>query len=304
MAHNQLMPPSNYMVASATSAVCRLCRTVDRTSVLVSNPIRRLVKCKACGVAFLSPEPDPGQLSNHMAEHYITDEIQTEHNFGKARESVISRVAALVRSRRTRGRILDIGCAGGYFLGKYFSSPDWECFGVEPSKYGASKAASKGITVFRGDLSSVQLPAGYFDVVTIFDTLSYFRTPEQDLRVLRGAMKKNALLVIEQPVADTHIWRHATKLGRLLGGAPMSLLESGHNFLYDPLSMKVLLRESGFEITAVDTLPGNKQRHPVRDALFSVYYSASRLAWISSRHKLMLGPNFVVTATPTQTPSV
>ena len=251
---------------------------------------------------YLDPQPDAMQITRHLTDHYIHDEVQTENHFGRGREAVISRVAQSIKGRKTGGKILDVGCAGGYFLRKYFNASNWEPFGVEPSRYAAARSVARGITMFEGQLSSVELPPAGFDVVTAFDTFSYFRDPKQDLSTLRKAMKPDALLVIEQPLAATTVWRHATRLGRLLGGAPMSLLDGGQNFLYGPSSMRLILRETGFRVVELDVLPGNKQLDRLRELLFGVYYFGSRLAWISSGRSLLLGPNFVVIAMPAPLP--
>jgi SAM-dependent methyltransferase len=281
-------------------AACRLCMLRGRTSVLVASPRRKLLKCHACGVTFLDPQPDAREITNHLTHHYITEDAHVDVNFGKLRQAVLSRVAAQILKRRSSGRILDVGCAGGFFLSRYFSGRGWERFGVEPSEFAAAKAAQKGLAMYRGQLLDVELPRTFFDVVTIFDTLSYFREPRKELRLLCRAMRTGGLLVIEQPFSTTHVWRHATPLGRLLGGAPMSLLENGQNFLYQARTMRLLLRESGFEVDEIETLPGNKQRDSYRDVLFASYFFASRIAWHLSARNLVLGPNFVVFASPSQ----
>jgi len=255
------------------------------------------LRCRSCGGAYLDPQPDPEQITSHLTDHYIKDEVQTEQHFGRGREAVLSRVAKSIQKRKSSGRILDIGCAGGYFLNRYFDSPSWAAFGVEPSKYAAAKAEQKNIQVFLGQLSAVSLPSSFFDVITIFDTFSYFRDPRLDLKTLRGALKPDGLLVIEQPLVVTTVWRHATRVGRLLGGYPMSLLDGGQNFLYGPASMRLLLKETGFREVATDNLPGNKQRDALRDLLFAVYYAGSSFCWVASGNAWLCGPNFVVLAT-------
>ena len=285
---------------SVAPSSCRICFARDQNHVLIANSERALLKCSACGVAYLDPQPDPFQIATHLAEHYIRDEIQTEHHFGKGREAVLSRVASSIHAKKTGGKILDIGCAGGYFLNNYFQSSNWQAFGVEPSKFAAARAEARGIKVFEGQLSAVELPDACFDVITIFDTFSYFRDPRRDLKTLRKALKPDGLLVIEQPLAATTVWRHATRLGRLLGGHPMSLLDGGQNFLYGASSMRLLLKETGYRQVAAGNLPGNKQRDALRDFLFGVYYLSSSFVWISTGNAWMLGPNFVVMATPGQ----
>ena len=285
------------MRSSIVGSCCKICFAKNRSRVLIANPERALLRCRSCGAAYLDPQPDPLQIAGHLTDHYIKDEFQTEHHFGKGREAVLSRVADSIRRRKTAGRILDIGCAGGYFLSRYFELPSWQLYGVEPSKYAAAKAEHRNIKVFQGQLSSVTLPGSYFDVITIFDTFSYFRDPQHDLKALRTALKSNGLLVIEQPLVATTVWRHATRMGRLLGGYPMSLLDGGQNFLYGPRAMRLLLKETGFHEVAMANLPGNKQRDALRDLLFGVYYAGSSVCWIASGNSWLCGPNFVVMAT-------
>jgi SAM-dependent methyltransferase len=282
---------------SSVVGSCKVCFAKNHSRVLVANSERALLRCRSCGAAYLDPQPDPFQIASHLTDHYIKDEVQTEHHFGKGREAVLSRVARSIQRRKAAGRMLDIGCAGGYFLNRYFASPSWELFGVEPSKYAAGKAEQRNIKVFLGQLSSVTLPESFFDVITIFDTFSYFRDPQHDLKTLRAALKSDGLLVIEQPLVATTVWRHATRMGRLLGGYPMSLLDGGQNFLYGPQAMRLLLKETGFREVATANLPGNKQRDALRDFLFGAYYAGSTLCWIASGNSWLCGPNFVVMAT-------
>ena len=285
------------MRKSTVGGCCKVCFAKNNSRVLVANAERALFRCQSCGAAYLDPQPDPFQIASHLTDHYIKDEVQTEHHFGKGREAVLSRVARSVQRRKPSGRILDIGCAGGYFLNRYFDSPSWELFGVEPSKYAAGKAEQRNIKVFLGQLSTVELPESFFDAITIFDTFSYFRDPQQDLKALRAALKPDGLLVIEQPLVATTVWRHATRMGQLLGGYPMSLLDGGQNFLYGPRAMRLLLKETGFREAAIANLPGNKQRDALRDFLFAAYFAASSLCWIASGNSWLCGPSFAVMAT-------
>lgn len=286
--------------SSASQAqLCPLCLDrVGEKKVLLSGPSRKMKKCANCHVIFLDPPPDPRKFSAILADHYIRDEARLERAFGRTREPVLSRVAAKILKRKNGGRILDVGCAGGHFLNRYFSLPGWESFGIEPSNYASARAADNGIEVYHGEISDVTLPDAFFDVITVLDVLCYILDPQEELRKLRKALKPDGLLVVEQPVAGTHVWRHVSKLGKLLGGPPMVLLENSQMFLYELKSMKLLLSQTGFNSLEYDPLPGNRQRRRYRDLVFGTYYAGSLLAWHTSGRKLMLGPNFVVVASP------
>jgi SAM-dependent methyltransferase len=255
------------------------------------------MKCHACGVVFLEPLPSPAYVSEHFTDRYIPNEERLQRTFGEARDSVLSVVAAHVQEKRKEGgRILDVGCAGGHFLSRFFASSSWQSFGVEPSRYAAARAAEKGIKVYQGSVLSVELPAAFFDVVTVVDVLYYFREPLQELRAIRSALKPDGLLFIALPLAATQLWRHTYHMGRLLGGTTRSLLNSGHFYLFNPSSLEFLLREAGFGAVQFHPLPGIRQRRPFEEILSRTYYQASRLLWHVSGGHLMMGPNFLVTA--------
>jgi SAM-dependent methyltransferase len=220
-----------------------------------------------------------------------------ERRFGKSRDEVLSLVARRIRKIKEHGKILDVGCAGGYFLSRYFSPPDWETFGIEPSRFAAASASAKGIRILQGQAHSQNLPEEFFDVVTILDALSYFREPWKELGMIRKALKSDGLLVIEQPLGSTHMWRHSSKLGRKLCGGAMNLVDNGTFILYDASSIAHLLQRSGFCALDLVLLPPNQQSQGLRNSMFRLFYWGSQVLWTLSAHTIMLGPNFMVTAT-------
>lgn len=278
--------------------LCPLCRTFGETKTVASNGAQRLVKCRACGVGFVDPLPSPSYISTHFKDHYITDDLRLEQVYGELRRGALRLVAAHVRYRKKEGRILDVGCAGGFFLDRYFRSAQWEKFGVEPSRYALRRALQRGIQTYEGDLLSVDLPAKFFDVITVAGVLAYFRDPRQELHTIRRALKSDGLLVLELPLGATQVWRHTTKLGHLTGGGTRSIFDSPHLYFYNLRSLQLLLRETGFRVERLCASPGNEQAGMFSNFLFQTYYQSSRLfSWISGGG-IMLGPGVVICASP------
>jgi SAM-dependent methyltransferase len=201
-----------------------------------------------------------------------------------------------VLKKKQRGRILDVGCAGGYFLDRYFRSVKWEKSGVEPSRYALERMARRGIQAYEGDLLSVQLPSQSFDVITAAGVLPYFRDPARELQVIRRALKPDGLFVVELPLGATQIWRHTTALGKLTGGGSRSVFNSPHLYFYDLKSIRYLLRENGFRVEDFHPSPGNQQANALSNLLFRSYYEGSCVLSALSRGRLMLGPGLVVAA--------
>jgi SAM-dependent methyltransferase len=286
----------NYLPGTSITRHCRLCMSTRPLTVVLNSGDSRLLKCGSCGVTMLDPTPSSDELNAHFVDHYITDDERLEKAFETTREGVLKQVAANVLQRKQGGNILDIGCAGGYFLNRFFSRAGWVRHGLEPSRYATRRAEEKGIRMYQGQVLSVDLPAGYFDVITAMDVFCYFPDPHLELRAIRNAMKPDGLLLIELPLAATQLLRNTGRTALLAGGAGRLLTKCGHLFFFNRSSIEFLLERTGFEIEAFLPVPGNHQGHFYKDLVFSTYFLASRLLWHLSMGKLMLGPNFLVVA--------
>jgi SAM-dependent methyltransferase len=275
---------------------CRLCGKRGGLVVALEGRPSSLLKCKECGVAFVNPLPDPAAISEHFRNDYITDAVHLEKIYGELRRAALERIATQVKRRRSGGRILDVGCAGGYFLDRYFDSAKWEKFGIEPSRYALRRAASRGIQTFEGEVSTVDIPAAYFDVITVAGVLPYFREPNRELRILQRALKPGGLIVLELPLGATQIWRHTTPLGRMTGGGWRSLLNSPHLFYYDRKSLVFLLSQPGFQLESLSPSPGNDQVKALHQILFRSYFWMSNTVAALTAERWMLGPGVIVTA--------
>jgi SAM-dependent methyltransferase len=285
--------------AAAGNAVkrCPLCGACGPVTVLPGNR-RTLKRCRRCRVAYLSPRPTESDMSAFFANEYISTDEDVEVRFGTRPRKYLRRVAGFIRQRKSGGRILDLGCAGGYFLDRFFSAQDWEKWGVDLSKFAATSARNKSIRVHTGDIHSAALPEGAFDAVTVLDTLFYFPEPSRELGAIHRALKPNGLLVITAPCAGSHIWRNTGWRAEIFGGSRNSVLETRHLFFYNPRSLTFLLRRSSFEIIAVQPLPAIDQGSFWRNRLADAYHAMSHVVWFLTLSRLMLAPRFMVAAIP------
>lgn len=277
---------------------CRLCSVPGRTTVVVKGFEKALARCHSCKAVFLEPPPDEATFTTEFEQRHITSDDRLEKFFGAKRDPVLSFVARRIRQNKKRGHVLDVGCAGGHFLDRFFTISEWQKSGVEPLRFAAARAREKRISIYQGSLASVELPSCAFDVITALGVLMYFREPRNELGKLRKALRPGGILVIELPLAEAQLWRNSPKLSRIIVGKSRSLLGSGHLFYYNVESLTFLLREAGFRVNQMLPVPAMKQRNAYQDLLSGVYYHASRSIWtLSSRH-IMLGPDFLALASP------
>jgi SAM-dependent methyltransferase len=292
----------NYLAASIPIAIretlsCPLCSGLGQRN-LAEYKGKFLRKCLNCGGSYVFPQPSPEDLVTHFhKDHFPTDEKDMVSDFEMNREKVLSNIADFIQRRRRRGKILDVGCATGLFLARFFQTPDWETSGVELAPIAAEKAAEKGVRVYLGDIHQAHFAEGSFDVITVLDAFYYFRDPGRELSEFRRVLAPDGLLVLELPLATSRIWRTSRPLGRLLSGTRRPLLQSSdHLFYFTPKSVELLLARCGFRVEDILPLPGNRQVHLPRDLAVRAYSLASSLLHRASGARIFLGPRFLVAA--------
>jgi len=194
------------------------------------------------------------------------------------------------------GTILDVGCATGLFLAGFLRNPRWQAWGIELSPWTGEQARRNGILVHIGDTHSANFAAGSFDVITVLDAFYYFSHPAWELAEFRRILKREGLLVLELPWANTRIWRR--KLGsKLLSNNHTPLLRSSdHLYYYTPQSVSLLLEKNGFAVETIRPLPANRQERTARDFLGKTYSFLSQMLWRLSASTIFLGPRFMVVA--------
>ncbi len=274
---------------------CPLCRGIVLKTISEHNG-KRLLKCVQCSASFVLPQPTAGALTAHFEDSPKLSERDLEIKFERNRERVLARVADYIQSYKRGGSILDVGCATGFFLARFFSSANWQAWGVELSPQTAEKAIRKGLRVRQANIHSAKFAESFFDVVSVVDTFYYFLEPQFELAECHRILKPGGLLVLELPLGDSRIWRASHQVGKLLSGRRQELLESSdHLFYYNPKSIKLLLERCGFRVQAILPLPGNTQEHFCRNLIYRAYSLVS-LALHSVSGSRMFGPRFLVAA--------
>lgn len=75
-----------------------------------------------------------------------------------------------------QGRLLDVGCAAGFFLAE--ARAHYEVQGVELSAWSSAYARDQlGLPVITGTLEQAALPAARFDIVTLWDVIEHVPQP-------------------------------------------------------------------------------------------------------------------------------
>ena len=139
-------------------------------------------------------------------------------------------------------RILDIGCGRGAFL-DYAADAGMHTTGLEPAAEAHRLAAARHDVIASPiDDPSLSLPAGSFDVVTMWDVLEHLRDPGAALRVAVDALATGGLLIIATPAMGTVFDRLAIVTHRVSAGRGRRLLNMcwtpEHLSRFDPQGLR------------------------------------------------------------------
>jgi SAM-dependent methyltransferase len=215
-------------------------------------------------LVFLSVQPDRDTLSEMYDADYFESDFRCgsepapglggEHSEKAFAEEAVGALALIRRlTGRERGRLLEIGCAGGWFL-RASRDAGWDVKGVEISADAADFARSRfGLDVFCGDLADAGFPAGSFDVVYMADVLEHVPEPTAFVAEVRRILADGGQVVVCGPTALNALSRRTgLAIYSLLKRTRSIALAPYHLFEYTPRTIRFMFEKAGFNIVALE----------------------------------------------------
>ena len=182
---------------------CNLCGQNSFT-VLETDEIYQVVKCKNCKLIYVNPQPDKTLLFEHYNQKYFDPWLKEQFT---AREKMWKKRLKKVQALKKAGRLLDVGCGTGLFLSQAINS-GWDVYGTEVSGFAVDYIKNKfGIGVLKGKLRDAKFPDNFFDVVTFWHVLEHTADPLGNLTEARRILKPGGVVVIAVPNAHNIIYK-------------------------------------------------------------------------------------------------
>lgn len=182
-----------------------LLRAPDRFNPDQGRPYQ-IVACSVCAFVYLNPRPKRAYIGGF----YVEDGYQP-HLSLRGQGGLLDRVYAAVRQymlgwkRRkierfvARGRLLDIGCGTGEFLGE-MQRHGWDVEGLERDASAAEYATRTfGVPVTAEDFLSAEHGRDNFHVVTLWHALEHLYEPLNVLRKVRDVLRRDGLVLVAAP---------------------------------------------------------------------------------------------------------
>jgi 2-polyprenyl-3-methyl-5-hydroxy-6-metoxy-1,4-benzoquinol methylase len=197
----------------------------------------QLVRCKRCGLQYLNPR----LRTDVVIEGYSvgSDEIFISQAAGRERTFAKS-LKHIERLHPQRGRLLDVGTAGGSFLA-VAKLAGWDVAGCEPNRWLCDWANQHyGLKIVPGTIFDMKLPDASFDVVTLWDVLEHTSDPKAVLAECSRVLKPGGILLVNYP--DIH-----SLIARLMGRRWVFLL-SVHLYYFTKQTLKAMLEQLSFRV--------------------------------------------------------
>lgn len=204
-------------------------------------------RCSACGLGatHLPPGFDPASIYTEAYFEGGHDDgyVNYAHSEATLRREFRDSLKALERHAPAGGRLLEVGCAYGFFLKE--ARERFQATGIELSEHASAQAREAGLDVTTGPLTKDFLSAkGAFDTGVMLDVVEHLDAPDQVLTLLRDGLRPGAALMI-----TTGDWSAA--LSRLTGPRWRLMTPPQHLFFFDPKSITHMLERLGFRVVEV-----------------------------------------------------
>jgi SAM-dependent methyltransferase len=208
------------------------------------------VTCARCGLTYVTPRLlDSALIAEVYDEGYWRSSAPKDRGYGDYRRdaplylATYRRRLSVVRRHFARpGRVLDVGCAAGYFL-SVMKDEGWDVTGIEPSdaiRPHAEDRLGPG-RVHGGFLGEVPLPEGSFDLVTMWDVIEHIPDAVGAARAVRRLLAPGGRFLIEtQDVRSL--------AARALGKRWQHYKHAEHIYHFDRRTIADLLARAGFRV--------------------------------------------------------
>ncbi|MBI4160712.1 MAG: class I SAM-dependent methyltransferase [Candidatus Yanofskybacteria bacterium] len=208
-------------------------------------------RCQSCRTVFIWPQPSGEQLKEIYQDSYFKNNKSEDcgyDNYEQDKENIVKtsewRLKRIQHVKPGRGRLLDVGCALGFFL-ETAQHKGWDVRGIDISQYAIAAAKKRlGNNVFCGILQEGIFPDNYFDVITYWDCIEHVPDPDLQIRLSAKILKKKGILLLMTPDAGSVV-------AKLAGDKWMGYKDREHLFYFSRTGLKILLERNGFRLVAM-----------------------------------------------------
>ncbi len=228
---------------------CGFCDSAERSTKFTDGPFS-VVTCAQCGLTYVTPRLTDGDLIDHVYNegYWTSDAAKTRGYTDYRRDEPLylktyrRRLAVIKRHFSKPGRVLDIGCAAGFFL-RVMRDESWQVTGLEPSEPIRNKAqqALGAGNVRAALLHEAGFEAGSFDLITLWDVLEHIPDPVAAISEARRLLAPGGKLLIETQNVNS-------RAAKVLGSRWQHYKHAEHIYHFNPETLAAILDRAGMRV--------------------------------------------------------
>ena len=205
-----------------------------------------ILRCATCGLG--RTEAPAFEPERYYTDDYFTGQHADGYADYRGAEAVLRREFAhtveFIRARRDGGRLLEVGCAYGFFLQE--AKPWFDVSGIELAAEAAAYGRETGLAVHTGVADEPTLARlGTFDVIVMLDVIEHLPDPHGMLRLLGRHLAPGGIVVITTGDFGSLVARLSGRRWRLM-------TPPQHLWFFTRASMAGMARSAGLDFAHFD----------------------------------------------------
>lgn len=235
-----------------------------------------VVECLDCGLRYTNPRPIQSEIDKYYPCNYgphrdshsktkllvfkqwlerRTLELKLGYPSSKNHSSYINCIHKLIISVLLsyypflpyirNGRLLEVGSGTGRLL-TLMKDYGWDTYGVELGGKAAEFARNRNLRIFTGTLMDARFENSFFDSICYHHVLEHVYDPYKELQEVMRTLKPGGHLYIAVPNIDS---LEAKVFGEYWNPLQLPI----HLYHFSPITLKQLLKRSGFGILCLKT---------------------------------------------------
>lgn len=250
--------------SQAEAVPCRICGSI-RTKEIDKIHNLSVIFCQECEAYFAHPMSSDEFLRKWYSEEEkkkrwnndLNLAIKANHEQNRYNYEEYFRIASETLNLDGRGKVLEIGCYSGLFL-KKFKDLGYECKGIDLNegfvRYGKE---NYGLDLECGTVFDFKFTEKYFDIIIFHQVLEHLSDPKSFLKEVRRILKDDGYIFLSVPNTGSIIFKLENKFLRDFIKHRFIDMPN-HLFYFSKKSLKLLLKQTGFESSALTTF-GSKE---------------------------------------------
>ena len=169
---------------------CLVCDNSD-LSFWAQHEFFRAMECDSCGFVYMNPSVNAEGLNEYYS-NYIGDRFKNQKKMeDRAVQYEID--AEFIENYVSEGKILDVGCNGGFFLEKL--SDNFQKYGIEVDPEAVAYANKNyNFDIRRGEIGEDDFDKDFFDVIIFRGVIEHMLDPKKALDRSTELLKKGGLI--------------------------------------------------------------------------------------------------------------